>query len=109
MLANDGPDKNVLYITPPMCFTCENAHTLSVTLDEVITEVENGVNTTTAPTGQETLTGLELVKTSDILPLTSATLGPALQSMDHEDVDDDDEVDDREYPQRKRAKYDDVD
>ncbi|CAL8141331.1 unnamed protein product [Orchesella dallaii] len=40
IIANDGVHKNVLMITPPMCFTCENAHRVIVALDKVLQEVE---------------------------------------------------------------------
>jgi len=40
IVANDGIHKNVLIITPPMCFTCENAHRFIVALDKVLQEIE---------------------------------------------------------------------
>ena len=40
IIANNGPDKNVMCITLPMCFTCENAHRVIRALDECLTEIE---------------------------------------------------------------------
>ncbi|ODN01255.1 Ethanolamine-phosphate phospho-lyase [Orchesella cincta] len=41
IVANDGIHKNVLIITPPMCFTWENAHRVTVALDKVLQEIES--------------------------------------------------------------------
>ncbi|XP_052265743.1 5-phosphohydroxy-L-lysine phospho-lyase-like isoform X2 [Dreissena polymorpha] len=40
MMANEGPDKNVIIFQPPMCFTCENALTVAKALDQALAEVE---------------------------------------------------------------------
>ncbi len=40
IMANDGPDKNVLIMTPPMCFTYENAHRIIMALDKILKEIE---------------------------------------------------------------------
>ncbi|XP_077999080.1 5-phosphohydroxy-L-lysine phospho-lyase-like [Glandiceps talaboti] len=40
LISNIGPDKNVLKIEPPLCFTVDNATQLIDTLDMVLTEIE---------------------------------------------------------------------
>lgn len=40
IIANEGPNKNVLFITPPMCFALENAHTVIKTLDRILSQLE---------------------------------------------------------------------
>ncbi|XP_074648114.1 5-phosphohydroxy-L-lysine phospho-lyase-like [Tubulanus polymorphus] len=37
---NSGPDKNVITISPPMCFTCDNARRLIQTFDRCLGEIE---------------------------------------------------------------------
>lgn len=44
IVANDGIYKNVLIFTPPMCFTCENAHRVVLALGKVLTEIEQGID-----------------------------------------------------------------
>lgn len=41
MTSNEGPDKNVIILQPPMCFTCDNARTFVQAFDQALTEVEN--------------------------------------------------------------------
>lgn len=40
VVANDGPMKNILIFTPPLCFTCENAHRVIIALGKVLKEIE---------------------------------------------------------------------
>lgn len=39
LIANEGNNKNILMIMPPMCFTQENAVHLSQKIDKVLSEV----------------------------------------------------------------------
>lgn len=39
ILANEGSERNVLMVMPPMCFTQENATTLVQRLDKVLSEL----------------------------------------------------------------------
>lgn len=41
ILANEGDNRNILMIMPPMCFTQENAVLLIEKLDKVLTESHN--------------------------------------------------------------------
>ena len=40
IVGNEGLHKNVLLLVPPMCFTCENAHRLIISLNKVLQEIE---------------------------------------------------------------------
>lgn len=39
ILANEGSDRNVLMVLPPMCFTQDNAASLVQRLDKVLSEL----------------------------------------------------------------------
>jgi len=41
IIANQGPDKNILTMCPPMCFTVENARRVISTVDRCLTEIES--------------------------------------------------------------------
>lgn len=43
LISSDGPDDNILKLKPPMVFTIENVNHLVSTLDEVLEEVDIGV------------------------------------------------------------------
>lgn len=40
ILAVQGPERNVIIITPPLCFTLENARTLIQVFDKVLFKLE---------------------------------------------------------------------
>ena len=42
IVANEGPDKNVIALTPPMCFTTDNARRVVRALDRCLSEIESG-------------------------------------------------------------------
>lgn len=46
IVANDGVYKNILIFTPPMCFTCENAHRAILALGKVLKEIEDDIDET---------------------------------------------------------------
>ena len=41
-MANGGPDQNVMTISPPMCFTCDNAKNLLNAIDVTLGDIERG-------------------------------------------------------------------
>ena len=107
ILAAEGPDKNVLIITPPLCFTCENARRLVASLDSVVTELEKDWNSLTDRTSK--------ISMSMILPSDSGALeeagqeqggregAPVLVSSNGEAEEEGDE------PPSKMSRYEDVD
>ena len=42
IVANEGLDKNVIALTPPMCFTTDNARRVVQVLDRCLSEIESG-------------------------------------------------------------------
>ncbi|XP_025102350.1 5-phosphohydroxy-L-lysine phospho-lyase-like isoform X4 [Pomacea canaliculata] len=46
IIAYDGLEKNVMVMTPPMCFTCDNAHHVVQVFDQLLQEIENEAATT---------------------------------------------------------------
>ncbi|XP_050477664.1 alanine--glyoxylate aminotransferase 2-like [Bombus huntii] len=50
LISSDGPDDNILKLKPPMVFTIENVNHLVSTLDEVLEEVDIGVEKKYEPT-----------------------------------------------------------
>ncbi|XP_013382484.1 5-phosphohydroxy-L-lysine phospho-lyase [Lingula anatina] len=42
IISNEGPDKNVMAITPPMCFTADNAQRLIQAFDHALADIEKG-------------------------------------------------------------------
>ena len=40
IMGHDTVFKNVIIIVPPMCFTCENAHRVIITMDKVLKAIE---------------------------------------------------------------------
>lgn len=43
IIANEGPDKNVMMLTPPLCFTCDNARHVVQVFDQTLGDIEAGV------------------------------------------------------------------
>ncbi|KAL8587499.1 hypothetical protein ACOMHN_000905 [Nucella lapillus] len=41
IIANDGPDQNVMVLTPPMCFTLDNARRVVQIFDQTLREIED--------------------------------------------------------------------
>ncbi|XP_063446081.1 5-phosphohydroxy-L-lysine phospho-lyase-like [Mytilus trossulus] len=44
IIANEGQDKNVMLITPPLCFTCDNARHIVQAIDTALAEIEKGAS-----------------------------------------------------------------
>lgn len=95
IIANDGPDKNVMVMTPPLCFTCDNARRVVQVFDQALREIENDA----ASVGLTTESGDNRVLGAQNIPFK------VFASSDHEHSSDDD-VDD---PSSKRAKYEEMD
>ena len=43
LIANEGPDKNVLLLTPPMCFSIPDAEHVIQKVDKYLLEIESSV------------------------------------------------------------------
>lgn len=93
IVANDGVDKNIIILTPPMCFTCDNARHVIQVLDKALTEIERG----TCPELFDSQPGEEVITTELTIPLDVLNG----TSMDRYDSDDE--------PDFKRARYEDMD
>ena len=95
MLNNDGPDKNVIFFLPPMCFTCDNARTVVQALDKTLREIEteaSKVGLTSQTTDQS------------VVPLNILTGSMPIRSMS------DTEEEDLESPaKRQRISYEEMD
>lgn len=92
IISNEGPDKNVMCLIPPMCFTCENARRVIQAMDIALSDIEKGaseVGLTTATSSSS--------DQCEVVPLNilSADTSPLSDSDDEPDV--------------KRVRYDDVD
>lgn len=55
-MANDGVHKNILIFTPPMCFTCENAHRVILALGKVLKEIEDDIDETASSSSSISVT-----------------------------------------------------
>uniref|UniRef100_K1R5C6 Alanine--glyoxylate aminotransferase 2-like 1 n=1 Tax=Magallana gigas TaxID=29159 RepID=K1R5C6_MAGGI len=95
IVANDGPNKNVMMILPPMCFTCDNARRVVQAFDLALADIEKG-------TSNKPLDQSEDGKMNIPLNILSGLGGPAgLGIMAEEEEDDEPDV--------KRARYDEMD
>lgn len=95
IVANDGPNKNVMMIQPPMCFTCDNARRVVQAFDLALADIEKG-------TSNKPLDQSEDGKMNIPLNILSGLGGPAgLGIMAEEEEDDEPDV--------KRARYDEMD
>ena len=95
MTNNDGPDKNVLFFIPPMCFTCENARTVVQAVDKTLHEIETKVS----KVGLTSQTGSQSIE----VPLDILTSSKPIHSLS-------DEEEDLESPsKRQRISYEEMD
>lgn len=95
MTNNDGPDKNVLYFIPPMCFTCDNARTVVQAVDKTLHEIE----TKASKVGLTSQTGSQSLE----VPLDILTSSKPIHSLS-------DEEEDLESPtKRQRISYEEMD
>jgi len=101
IIANNGPDKNVMTISPPLCFTVENARRVIRAFDECLTEIECGA----CPDQWESLNAGATPVT--IKPIPPTTIPTAVVEGHH--GGNGNGVEDSETPVRKRARYEDLD
>ena len=94
LIANDGPDKNVMLLLPPLCFTCENAVRVVAAFDKCLAEIENGLCPDSLQQGEQPIETTQLSIPVDILNPTP----------DHDGEGD--ENCNLDGPESKRAKYD---
>lgn len=95
IVANEGLDKNVIALTPPMCFTTDNARRVVQALDRCLSEIESG----TCP---DVLRGSNL---EVIAEPTEITIPAEVVSGSRIDVDSDEDGDSG----GKRPRYEDLD
>jgi hypothetical protein len=57
LLSNEGPHKNIIQLSPPMCFTCDNAQHVVQLVDKYLREIESG----TCPDKVHAATGSNMV------------------------------------------------
>lgn len=91
IIYNDGPDKNVLTFTPPMCFTCENAKHVIGLVHKHLREIEFA----RMPGAVREVAGesVEVTTTALDIPLGVAMgVDPSLTSSDDDSDDDDDDA-----------------
>jgi hypothetical protein len=91
LVANDGPDKNVIVLTPPLCFTVDNARQVIQVVDKALAEIERG----TCPDRMDDDPDGEITELTIPLDVVSG-------AKNYEDEGNDD-------PQCKRARYEDMD
>ena len=90
IISNTGPEKNVMTILAPMCFTCDNARRVVQAFDMALMDIEKGASTGITETAKEDS------KFSVPLNILSTDL------LDSSDSDD-------EGPEAKRPKWEGVD
>ena len=97
IIANDGPDKNVMIMTPPMCFTLDNARRVVQVFDQALRDIENDA----ASVGLTSNSNTSGVVPAMDVPLQVITESSLVRASDEEDEDED--------PVAKRARYEEMD
>ncbi|XP_046584769.1 5-phosphohydroxy-L-lysine phospho-lyase-like isoform X1 [Haliotis rubra] len=95
LIANDGEDQNVIVLTPPMCFTCDNARQVIQVFDKALRDIETGAVSVGLTQGGDNFT---------IAPPLDVPL--QVLSETHGLSDEDDDSDD---PALKRPRYEEMD
>ncbi|ELT87664.1 hypothetical protein CAPTEDRAFT_223850 [Capitella teleta] len=90
LVANEGPDKNVIVMTPPLCFNIDNARHVIQVIDKVLAEIERG----TCPDQMSAQSDEGITELTIPLDIVSG-----VESYDDDDDD----------PHCKRARYEDMD
>ena len=109
LVSNDGPLKNVVILTPPLCFTCENARTFIQAFDQCLTNIENSASspnlidnrTNLGSIPASVLEGLQTSLTNQVINYSSRIDGDNIFGSDEEDDDDE--------PNSKRPRFEDLD
>jgi len=91
-----GPEKNVMQIQPPLCFTIENARHLINVFDRVLTEIEADPPTKRQPKTHSLGPGVS----SNVLGMLQIPLGALTGDLGSDDFDE---------PSAKRRRYEDLD
>lgn len=95
LIANDGPNKNIMFMLPPMCLTCENARRIIQSFDKCLAEIENGLCPEDLPQGPR------MIETTQItIPANVLTSSGTMEEADGDDAP---------LSKRPRHNYDDVD
>ncbi|KAK7111388.1 5-phosphohydroxy-L-lysine phospho-lyase-like isoform X1 [Littorina saxatilis] len=97
IIANDGPEKNVMIMTPPMCFTLDNARRVVQVFDQALRDIENDA----ASVGLTSNSESSGVTATMGVPLHVITESNLTRASDEEDEEDD--------PGAKRARYEEMD
>ena len=97
IIANDGLDKNVMVMMPPMCFTLDNARRVVQVLDQALRDIENDAARVGLTPSSE---GSSITPAMDV-PLHVITENNFTHASDEEDEDDD--------PVAKRPRYEEMD
>ena len=92
IIANDGPDKNIMFVNPPMCFNTDNARTVVKMFDRLLAEIESGV-TGDSSIGQNSITKLQI----------------PLEALDDTNVGGEENSDDDGEPSSKRGRFEEMD
>lgn len=98
IIANDGPEKNVMVMTPPMCFTLDNARRVVQVLDQALRDIENGA----ASVGLTTSPGDSGASVSPAISVPLNVITDSLGQVSDDDEEEDDLV-------TKRARYEEMD
>ena len=103
-MSNDGPDRNVICIQPPLCFTTNNGQHLVEVFDKLLHEIECGA----CPDLVQKATG----RSPSAVKPTELHIDPVITSgrlytlsSDEEEGDDTESADN----QSKRARFEDLD
>ena len=97
IIANDGPEKNVMMMTPPMCFTLDNARRVVQVFDQALRDIENDAARVGLTLNSQ---GPGIAPAMDV-PLQVITESNFTHDSDEEDEDDD--------PVAKRPRYEEMD
>ncbi len=96
IVPNEGPDKNVITLTPPMCFTHDNARHVVDALDRCLSEIELG----TSPDADRE-SNMQISERTDLIIPIEVVSGTAVLP--------DARADETDEPDGKRPKYEDLD
>ncbi|XP_076457341.1 5-phosphohydroxy-L-lysine phospho-lyase-like [Babylonia areolata] len=104
IMANDGLDKNVMVMMPPMCFTLDNARRVLQAFDQALREIENDA----ARVGLTSTTHSGEASSSDV-PLQVLTQHSLARASDDEEEEEEDGEEEGGASAVKRARYEEMD
>ena len=97
IIANDGLEKNVMVMMPPMCFTLDNARRAVQVFDQALRDIESDAACVGLPPSSQVS---DVAQAVDI-PLQVITESNFTHASDEDDEDDD--------PAAKRPRYKEMD